>query len=349
MALKPTKDPELKIDDRTGIYYYRGTPVKGAREIARSLGVNNYRSAMQAKRELLWRLRGVDPTERGILFRDYVSAAFLPERKRKAPNTYKMAFYSCQRLLPFLETYTMRQITDSVWDRYIEYAHENYPGTKLGYDRRHLLMMLKRLHEKGAISEMPKLHIPEEKPARRRALLKTEIEAMFKNSEGSIKGLLYFMYFMGCRPGEALGAMWSEVNLETGMWHIPASRVKTRTGRSIKINSTVLAWLKERHAKASSPYIFPSRLNLKKPLDRYNKQWGRMLEKARLRADITPYHLRHTFLTEAAKKVRSGSLNLVMITSYTGTSIEQFEKTYLHIDGEDTKDVAELMDLGGET
>lgn len=344
MSLKPTPDRELKIDERTGIYHYRGTPVKGSKEITKSLGVRNFRTAVQAKREFLWSIRGVDPTEKALLFRDYAKNVFLLERKKRAPATYEMAYYSVQALLPFFETYTMRQITDRAWDEYKEYMAQMKPGRLLKYDRRHLLMMLKRLHSKGIVREMPELHLEEPGAKRRRVLTKDEIDAILKHAEGAIYGLSLFMYKMGCRPGEALGATWSEFDLDKGIWNIPAARTKTRTARSIKLNSKVQEWLHDRFVSQGTYFVFPSRLDNSKPIDRYNKQWDRMIEKAGLSKDITPYLLRHTFLTECAKQVRHGKVNLVQITTYAGTSINEFERTYLHIEGEDTKEVANIME-----
>lgn len=346
MSLKPTPDREIKIDERTGIYYYRGTPIKGARELTKSLAVRNFRTAVQAKREYLMSIRGVDPTAKDILFRDYVKHVFLPERKRKSPATYETAFFSVKSLLPFFETYTMRQVTERAWDEYKEYMGQIKPTRLLKYDRLHLLMMLHRLHKKGVVKEIPELHLLERPIKRRRVLTEKEIDLLYDHTETSrtLRGLILFMHKMGCRPGEALGATWDEFEIEKGIWNIPAHRTKTRTARSIKLNLSVKLWLQERIAESKSKYVFPSRLNPTMHIDRYNKQWDRMLKAAKLNPEITPYYLRHTFLTECAKRVRDGKISLVQITTYAGTSISEFERTYLHIEGEDTKDVATIME-----
>jgi len=347
MSLKPTPDREIKIDERSGIYHYRGTPIKGAREITKSLGVRNFRTAVQAKREFLWQLRGVDKTDTNLLFREYIKNVFLLERKRKAPATYEMAYYSVKAMLPFFETYSMRELSDRAWDEYVEYSQQINPTRLLKYDRRHLLMMLRRLQKKGIVREMPELQLKERATTRRRVLNSKEIEAILKHSKGTLKGLVLFMYKMGCRPGEALGATWSEFDLEKGIWDIPAHRTKTRVGRSIKLNPEVLRWLEQRKTLQwgqAKEIVFSSRLDPHEPVRRYNKQWDRMLVTAKLDAKITPYYLRHTFLTECAKRIRDGKITLVQITTYAGTSIGEFERTYLHIEGEDTKAVSTIMD-----
>jgi len=156
------------------------------------------------------------------------------------------------------------------------------------------------------------------------------------------------MYLMGPRPGEVLGSRWSEFDLKKGIWNIPAERTKTRTARSIKLNPKVQDWMIERKGLGASEFVFPSKDSRgQSPVDRYNKQWTRLMDACGISREITPYYLRHTFLSECAKKVRDGKLSLVLITKYAGTSIEQFEKTYLHVEGEDTKSVSVLMELEG--
>lgn len=344
-TLQPTKDPEIKIDPRTGIYFYRGTPKSGEKELKRSLGVRKYHSAVIAKKELLLKLRGIDPNAKDVFFSDYVKV-FLEDQKRKAPATFELAFYSIKELLPFFESYTMRQITDAAWDEYKEYQTQINPTRLLRYDRRHLKMMLLKLKSKGKISEIPDLNLDERGPKKKRVLTQNEVKTILENSEGTVYGLALFMYFMGPRPMEVLGAPWSEFDLKKGIWSLPAQRTKTRQARAMKIAPKVLEFLLDQKSKSKSEWVFPARESQGKAhVEGYGKQWTRMINRTGLSKEITPYYLRHTFLTECAKKVMDGKLSLVLITKYAGTSIEQFEKTYLHIEGEDTKAVADLMEL----
>jgi len=343
-TLQPTKERDIKLDPRTGIYYYRGTPVRGGGEKKYPLGVRTFGAAVLAKKDLLLRIRGIDPSAKDILFRDYAKV-FLAERKKKAPATYEQAFYCLKELLPFFETYTMKQVTERAWEEYKDYQSQIKPNRSLRYDKRHLLMMLHRLKLKGVVKEIPELQLEDDGPKRKRVLSEDEIKSIFSNAKGTVYGLALFMYLMGPRPGEVLGAKWSEFDLKKEIWNIPAERTKTRTARSIKLNPKVCEWLKERQELVSGEFVFPSKDSKgQTPIDRYNKQWGRLMDECGISKDITPYYLRHTFLSECAKKVRDGKLSLVLITKYAGTSIEQFEKTYLHVEGEDTKSVSVLME-----
>lgn len=352
--LESTKDREIKLDTRTGIYYYRGTPIRGLGEVKHPLGVRSFGAAVLAKKDYLLRLRGIEPGAKDILFRDYAKL-FLQERKKKAPATFEQAFYSLKELLPFFETYSMRNVNDRSWEEYKDYQSQIKPDRNLRYDRRHLLMMIHRLKAKGIISEIPEFPYQDEGSKRKRVLTSEEVRAIFTRAKGTIYGLALFMYLMGCRPGEVLGAAWPEFDLDKGLWNLPAERTKTRKARSMMLNQTVLTWLLARRSEqvesaaekgiVPTGWVFPAKdSNGEKPVDRYNKQWTRLMRDCGIAGNITPYFLRHTFLTECAKKVRDGSASLVLITKYAGTSIEQFEKTYLHVEGQETRAVAEMME-----
>lgn len=216
-------------------------------------------------------------------------------------------------------------------------------------------MMLLRLKRKGVVSEVPELPYEDEGSKRKYVLSPDVVKLILDNASPTLHGLTLFIYKMGARPGEVIGAPWSEFDLVNGIWSIPAKRTKTRQARTIKLNQAVWDWLKQRKASLEKraarkgykapQWVFPSKDSQGlAPIKQWGHQWKRLMEDLKLDTEITAYYLRHTFLTECAKKVRDGKLSLVMITKYAGTSIDQFEKTYLHIGGEETKMVADLMD-----
>lgn len=62
-----------------------------------------------------------------------------------------------------------------------------------------------------------------------------------------------FMLLTGVRRGEALGAMWSEVDWRTGIWCVPASRMKAGREFVVPLSTAALAVL--RRAKEVSPDV----------------------------------------------------------------------------------------------
>ena len=350
---KETKDPELRIDPKTGEYWYRGTPRRGMGTKEHPLHATTYGLAKEAKAELLFAMYGISSVDsklrsgkkQKIFFQDFARDLLQKKLKETAKNTYDQAFYSSKHVIPFFGSMHPSEVTQDMVSQFV--AHERSKSDRLfEYDMRFIVSVLIEAKRVGVIREIPKFKDVDPPRAKRRKLTKDEIKAIFDNAIGNLYGIVLFMYTMGPRPGEVTGAPWKEFDFELGIWNIPAARIKTREARSIKLNPRVLEWLKERKKSSRSAWVFPSRTaKTDQPVKNYNKQWARLIQRAGLDQGIVAYHLRHTFLSECAIKVTSGQLPLALVVKYAGTSIEQFEKTYLHIEGEDTKAVSELIEL----
>lgn len=359
MKLKKTPDPEIKLDLASGIYKYRGTPRAGGPNIIRTLGVKSFNEARVAKRRLLEELQGIDLSRSDLLFGTYFEKEFMRERAKKSGKTEAQAFFCGKRLLPFFGKYRVSQITDGLWVRYLDWIREKKPGTKLGYDRRIMVMVMRRLQREGVIRHVPKFEIPDESAQEMRTFSVEEVRALMEASEDHYRGLILMMFKMGMRPGEALRLTWDRVDFTENMIRLRAQDTKTRIARDMRINPDVRTWLEKRHAEShlkaekrkwpKPTFVFASRNKPGAPLERTNKTWERILERARKATGLEipkpnhPYCLRHTFLTEAAKKVRTGQIPLVFVVRFAGTSIPMFERRYLHIKGSETEGVAGLM------
>lgn len=75
--------------------------------------------------------------------------------------------------------------------------------------------------------------LPSNKTQHKRPLTKEEIGEFLGGLKGyernfQVVAAFKFMWLTLCRPNEALGARWSEVDLEAGIWRIPAERMKKR-------------------------------------------------------------------------------------------------------------------------
>lgn len=63
------------------------------------------------------------------------------------------------------------------------------------------------------------------------------------------------------RPGEAVTAEWSEIDIENSIWTIPANKMKMRRDHKIPLTSQALAILEDVEAfSVNNGYIFPSRV-----------------------------------------------------------------------------------------
>lgn len=67
-----------------------------------------------------------------------------------------------------------------------------------------------------------------------------------------------FLIYTACRNAEVAGARWEEVDLERGLWVIPASRMKAGKEHRVPLTEPALALLNS--LKGNHPeYVFPSR------------------------------------------------------------------------------------------
>jgi len=68
-----------------------------------------------------------------------------------------------------------------------------------------------------------------------------------------------FAIFTACRTGEVLGACWKEVDMDAGIWTVPAERMKARREHRVSLSQPALKLLKCLQAMSTGPnsYLFP--------------------------------------------------------------------------------------------
>lgn len=126
--------------------------------------------------------------------------------------------------------------------------------------------------EKNPTDGIQLQHAGGKEEARTRALSRGEIGELFKamraagprftrDNELAIKLLLA----LGCRKMELLAAQWSEIDLDGGLWRIPAARTKTGESRELPLPKAAVKWLRELHIRAcDSEHVFPARRESKR-------------------------------------------------------------------------------------
>lgn len=103
----------------------------------------------------------------------------------------------------------------------------------------------------------------------------------------------------GCRVGEALKATWCEIDLETKVWTVPASRMKAGREHSVPLSGGALQVLRLARLQAGvvSEWVFPSEVT-HKPMT------AAALEQVRERLgvmDVTTHGFRSSFRTWCAE------------------------------------------------
>jgi integrase len=76
---------------------------------------------------------------------------------------------------------------------------------------------------------------------------------------------LEFLILTAARSGEVLGARWSEIDLDVGLWSIPASRMKGRVDHRVPLSEPALTILRSLNEARVSDFVFPGQ-RPKRPL-----------------------------------------------------------------------------------
>ena len=123
-------------------------------------------------------------------------------------------------------------------------------------------------------------------------------------ADGEGAECLYFQMLTACRPNDARGATWAEIDLEAAEWLIPAERMKRNVAHRVPLSDAAITFLKKKVKYATTDLIFVGNNN--KPLSdmtvgavikRMNKPtvvWTDNKGKK-----IVPHGLRSTFATWA--------------------------------------------------
>jgi integrase len=97
------------------------------------------------------------------------------------------------------------------------------------------------------------------KPVHHPALPYAELPA-FMGALGERQGVaakaLMFTILTAARSGEALGAMWSEIDLDNAVWVVPASRMKAKREHRVPLSKKALTLLKALPREDGNPHVF---------------------------------------------------------------------------------------------
>ncbi len=80
-----------------------------------------------------------------------------------------------------------------------------------------------------------------------------------RGREGIAARALEFLILTAARTGEALGARWSEIDLEVRIWVVPAARMKARRPHRVPLSDSAMAVLNQMrgHAAGRNSPVFP--------------------------------------------------------------------------------------------
>lgn len=133
--------------------------------------------------------------------------------------------------------------------------------------------------------------------------------AALDEREGTGALALEFLILTAARSGEVRGAMWSEFDLEAGLWTIPAVRMKAKREHRVPVAPRALALLRTLGNGKRDELVFPGKKEGKPMSD---MTLAKVLK--RMKVDVTPHGFRSTFRdwvyeeTETAREVAEAAL-----------------------------------------
>jgi integrase len=137
---------------------------------------------------------------------------------------------------------------------------------------------------------------------------------------------IQFCVLTACRTNEAIGARWSEFDLERRVWTIPAARMKAGKEHRVPLSEPTLRLLERLAEEGRGDYVFPGRTPGKSISDRTMLA---LLERMG-RADITVHGFRATFKTWATEQTNFPSELAEHALAHTvGSAVE---RAYLRSD-----------------
>lgn len=100
-----------------------------------------------------------------------------------------------------------------------------------------------------------------------------------------------------CRKSEVIGGKWSEVDLDTAEWEIPAKRMKAGRAHWVPLSRQAVKLIRDLRAIAEegSVYMFPNRRDPDRPMA--DRSLNALMERLGFSGDGTPHGMRATFST----------------------------------------------------
>ena len=118
-----------------------------------------------------------------------------------------------------------------------------------------------------------------------------EFMAALRAEEGTAARCLEFTILTAARTSEAIGAKWSEIDLEAATWTIPASRIKAAREHRVPLSPAALALLKAQAKIRQGDFVFAGG---RQGRGLSNMAMAALLKRMK-REDITVHGFRSTF------------------------------------------------------
>lgn len=154
------------------------------------------------------------------------------------------------------------------------------------------------------------------------ALPYSQLPTFWRNletAEGMAAKALQFTILTACRTSEVLNAQWSEMDLASALWTIPASRMKARREHKVPLSDAAVAVLERLARVEDNPFVFPG-MKEGRPLS--NLAMLMLLRRMDL-GHLTVHGFRSSFRDWAAEETAFPNMVAEMALAHTvGSAVE---------------------------
>lgn len=151
--------------------------------------------------------------------------------------------------------------------------------------------------------------------------------------------ILMFLLSTGSRLSEALTATWDQVDLEKGLWTIPATTAKSKKSRTVPLNESAL-WVLEEAAKMKRCHAIFANPETEKPFTTITRVWYRLRKAAGI-GQMRIHSCRHQF----ADLVISSGRSLYDVQVLLGHSDPRVSQRYARLSMHTLKEAANTASL----
>ena len=169
--------------------------------------------------------------------------------------------------------------------------------------------------------------------------LKRLVEVLRTDHNRPVCHILMFLLSTGARLSEALTATWSQVDLEKGLWTIPATTAKSKKSRTVPLNESAL-WVLAEAAKMKKFDAIFANPETEKPFTTITRVWYRLRKAAGI-GQMRIHSCRHQF----ADLVISSGRSLYDVQVLLGHSDPRVSQRYARLSMHTLKEAANTASL----
>lgn len=348
-----TEHPNIFLYPK-GIYYFRGS--MNGTQIERSLQTDDFRVAKKRAMSLINTFATDDfvpgNITAGSLYPKYIEKKEDELADAEITDRYfkDVKYYWTKYLKTSFEAARMRDLASQkrgpeMWRAF----KKKYRHMDMSNMRKIFRGFLFWAQKEGHLIWVMPCDIPNRESRKGKALTADQRESLVKACKAR-PGLLLFvlMYLlMALRRGEIINLMWDQINFFEDWLLTKKYRSKTKPARVVPLHPVVKRLLLERKESSTSAFVFPQKLNPKKPMfvDSFSKPWTKALKDAGLtHVGLQMHDLRRTWETEAQTH---GEFTDIQREKFAGHSAKVAKDRYAKFSADHLRPLVNAVEIKG--